>query len=131
MPIENVRAGITQAKFNEDAWNFLGFELVIVSIFAGIYYSSWYIFAGVLLSLFVVLLIKPLAIILVIVLSGIWAFLGYQLASILSWGDGAGFVVGGLAFLTTLGMHIGAIEYARDLNDTDKDNSKSSSDDKM
>ena len=53
----SVRKGVTDAKFNEEAFGFLFCEIVTLSIAAGVATSSWWCFGGVLLGLLIVIAI--------------------------------------------------------------------------
>jgi len=117
----NVRKGITQAKFNEDAVNIIFAEIAILSIAAGIYYQSWYVGGILFVGLLVGFKIKPLAIVLACVFSISWAYGTILIVQIFTDSTAALVVLGGIALLATGGAHMGGIEYVDDLTDTNRD----------
>ena len=53
MSTGDVRRGITQASFNEEQANTFYKEVLILSIIAGVFLQSWFVFLGSLMFLFV------------------------------------------------------------------------------
>lgn len=139
MSIASTRKGFTQAKFNEDASNVIFGEIFIISAAIGFYFSSWYIFGGLIIGLIVCMLIPVINIIMGVVLSFLWAVMGASMICFfqdVNLGDPTNFlaflgsvfstsasqVVGALLFLSGIGLHLGAIEWTRDVGDTDQRN---------
>jgi hypothetical protein len=135
MSIGNTRKGFTQATFNEDASNFLIGEILIASIVGGAFFESWYIFGGMLVGLLILFVIPLINIILSIFFSLLWAVIGagivcfYQdinlnletnisidLVTVL-FSTPASQILGGILFLSGLGMHMAGIEWVRDVSD--------------
>ena len=140
MSIGNTRKGVTQASFNEDASNILIGEILIASIVIGYFFESWYVFGGVLVGLMILFLIPVINIILAIVFSLLWAILGagivcffqdinlsletnntVDLVTIL-FSTPASQIIGGILFLSGLGLHMGGIEWAKDVSDNEDRN---------
>ena len=48
-----VRKGVSNAHFNEEQSSIFIIEVFVISIVAGLYYSSWWVFGGVLLGLII------------------------------------------------------------------------------
>jgi hypothetical protein len=110
-----VRKGITQARFNEDASNMLFGEIFLVSIVCGFYWSSWWVFGLISIGLVISLMIKPLAIILAILLSIGWAIIGYGIGVFFDSSSGS-IVLAILGLLAGLGAHISALTWVEDIN---------------
>ncbi len=72
----NVRKGVTNARFNEQNVRTLSTEVLIISAAAGFLSGSWVVFGGVFLGSIILLFIKPLALILCILLSLGWGYIG-------------------------------------------------------
>ena len=139
MSVGSTRKGFTQAKFNDDAVNIIIGEIFVLSCAAGFYYSSWYVFGGMVIGLMVCMYVPVINIIMGLVLSCLWAITGatvvcfFQDVKISDISDFIGFlttvfstpasqVIGGILFLSGLGAHLGAIEWARDVGDSDDRN---------
>jgi len=122
MSTGNIRKGITQAKFNEDAVNIIFVEIIILSIAAGVYYQSWYLggslFVGLLMGFKI---IKSLAIALACAFSVGWAYGTILIVQLFTDSTAASVVLGGIALLAAGGAHMGGIEYVDDLTDTNRD----------
>ena len=140
MSIGNTRKGFTQATFNDDASNVLMGEILIASIVGGVFFESWYVFGGVLVGLMILFFIPVINIILAIVFSLLWAVIGagivcyfqdinlnletnisIDLVTVL-FSTPASQIVGGILFLSGLGMHMAGIEWVRDVSDTEDRN---------
>ena len=120
MGISNIRKGVTQAHFNESLVNLVVGELAIVAVATGINFESWYIGGGTLLGLLAGLYIPVLNVVLALALSAGWGAIGYVIGTLFS--TDASYVICGLAFLCGLGAHLGAIEWAKDVSDTEDRN---------
>ncbi len=82
MDYKQVRKGITNAEFNEDKSNILFFEFVVIAVVVGLITRSWWWGGGLFLGLSTAIFIKPLAIVLVAVLSIGWGAIGYGIGSL-------------------------------------------------
>ena len=138
MSAGSTRKGFTQAKFNEDLSNLIYGEITILSAVAGFYFSSWYIFGGMVVGLIVCLLIPVVNIITGVILSCLWAIVGATLVAAFQQPDievssslqyliaifstPASQIIGGSLFLFGLGAHLGAIEWTRDVADPEDRN---------
>jgi len=139
MSIGSTRKGFTQAKFNDDASNIIFGEIFILSGAIGFYYSDWYIFGGMFIGLILCMFIPVINITMSVVLSCLWAIIGaiavcffqdeyiadpFNFLEILGtlFSTGASQVIGGILFLCGLGLHLGAIEWTRDITDLDERN---------
>ena len=111
---DDVRKGVTNAVFNEEAFGKLAIQMFALSVFLGIYTESWFIFAFVLIGLIAVfVLFRSLAFIIVVGFSLGWGYIGYLIGSL--FGLEASIVLGILALLVGLGTNWAGLEYAEDL----------------
>ena len=113
MDHNEVRKGVTNAKFNEDNSGILFLEVLIVSAVIGFVLTSWIYFG---LSIFVMmfcLLFRPLAVLLSLVISIGWGIIGYLIGTLFS--HDASIVLGIIGLLSGLGMHMSAIQWTRDI----------------
>jgi|SRR5690606_7718636 len=111
----DVRKGLTNAKFNEKNSSFLFSEILIISIISGLYWDSWLIFGSLLFSLIIFLTIKPLAIILCIFLSLSWAIIGFFIGSFFN-STSASIVMSLIGFFASLGIHLSALNWVKDID---------------
>ena len=135
----DTRKGFTQANFNSDAFNIVAAEILFISVAVGYAMSSWYVFGGLLVGMIIALMIPVINILMLILMSILWSFVAgilmlafyYDLdtennsfSNITSIYDMFSYpgcvVVAGLVFVMSVGAHLGAIEYGKDLTD-DKD----------
>ena len=115
MSTGDVRRGITQAKFNEEQADTFYKEVFILSIVAGVFLQSWFVFLGSLIFLFVGIHVPVLGTMIMWGLSIGWGIGGYALGSVFN--EEASIVLGILAFMAGLGTHYSAKEYSADLSD--------------
>jgi len=113
--IEEQRAAITQSRRNEDLFGLHTFQVLIVAIVAGVSMKSWLVFGGTLLGLMFVFMIPVVGTIVAFALAGVFGFIGFMLGNDL-WGPLAGFAVGGLFFLISLGASTIGSEYLNDIS---------------
>lgn len=113
MVSNDVRKGISQSRFNEEQSNVVYAEILLIAIGAGFYYKNWFVFGFTLIGLIVTLLIPYLNIILALVLSILWGFIGYAIG--MPFSSQASYVVGALSFISGLGIHLSAIEWSKDI----------------
>ena len=118
MTIKKIRSGITQAKLNDDSMNLFIFEIILLSIAVGIGTQSWWWFGGIFLGSFIIICIPILNIIFSIFMSILWGVIGYALGEGIG-ANGANWVIAIIATLIAGGMHMGAIEYAVDIDRED------------
>lgn len=116
--MKDVRRGITQAKFNEDASNWLFFEIFFISLILGLISKSWWVFGGLLFGMMGLLFSRKMAIILMIALTIFWAFVGYTIGAY--WGFSASVVLAALALFCVGGLHLGALDWMKDMKYTEK-----------
>jgi hypothetical protein len=108
-----VRKGATQAAFNADSANVLIFETLVIAVAVGCWQHSWWWFGGTFLSLMIMVQIKTLANLMATLLSAGWAAIGYGVGMLFS--HDASIVLAILGLLSSLGVHLSAIRWARDV----------------
>lgn len=94
MSQEDVRKGITNAKFNEESSNILFGEITLLSIFLGGVSESWWVLGLVFLGCTTALRFKPAVLFMCIGFSIIWGIIGY----------GIGMIIGGIGTSVVLGV---------------------------
>jgi hypothetical protein len=109
----NIRRGISQARINYKNSNILVGEILFISIVAGAVNKSWWIFGAVLMSFFVALAIRPLAMVLIVALGLAWGGLGFGIGGLIG-SAGASVVLGVIGLLASLGVHMSAVEWFKD-----------------
>ncbi|MBW1650642.1 MAG: hypothetical protein JRJ44_08230 [Deltaproteobacteria bacterium] len=114
MEYQNVRKGITNAKFNEENSKILFGEIAIISILVGVGAQSWWWGGGIFLGLIVTLSIKPLAFVLMLLFSISWGVVGYGIGNLFG-SIGAMVVLAILGFLIGAGVHFSALEWSEDI----------------
>ena len=118
MSIRNTRAGFTQAKFNDDASSVVIFEILVIAVAFGIGMQSWWWGGGVFLAGVIVMSTPILNVVFCYAMSALWATAGFPIGNEIGQ-DGANYVIGILAGLISLGLHLGAIEWAQDMGSKD------------
>ncbi|UTW45981.1 hypothetical protein KFE80_03520 [bacterium SCSIO 12696] len=116
MENNEVRKGVTNASFNEENANFLFGEIAIVSVVSGIMTNSWWVGGACLLFLLIGLFFKTIATVILVSLSLAWGWISYSIGNYF-WGFDAGIVIAILAVLVSGGMHLSALEWARDIGE--------------
>lgn len=114
MSANDVRKGVTNARFNEKNSNILFLEIIAIAVAAGAGTESWWVFGGVFIALTGGLYIRVIAIPLMVVLSCFWGLIGYGIGSAAD-STGAAVVLGILGFLMGLGVHFSALQWAKDI----------------
>ena len=114
MDYRDVRKGATQAEFNDTASTFLFGEIFIVSVGLGIAFTSWFVFGLALLGLIILVNFKSAAIYVCGLFSICWGALIFVIGDAIG-GLGAGIVLGIIALIVSVGLHIGAMEYVEDM----------------
>ncbi|QPA33420.1 hypothetical protein [Thermaerobacillus caldiproteolyticus] len=110
-----IRKGVTQAEFNEDASKILFGEIFIISVILGAMTHSWWVFGVCFIGLIACIWFEKTAFYLAIILSIGWGILGFLIG--LNWIDntGAAVVLSILGLLCGLGVHMAGLEYTRDI----------------
>ena len=114
-----VRKGVSNAHFNEEQSSIFIIEVFVISIVAGLYYSSWWVFGGVLLGLIIAVFIKILSVPLTLAFSACWGYIGYMIGSYFE-SRSASIVLAIIGFLAGLGCHLAACEWVRDIGTPEK-----------
>lgn len=113
---QEVRKGMTQSNFNAQYAGLVPWEILIMSIAAGIYFTSWWVFLLVLVLLLLGIQMPVIGELLMLVVSvpigAIFGFIGLMIS-----GWGAFIVIGGLAYWITVYMHFVSLMYNRDIVD--------------
>ncbi|NWL89613.1 hypothetical protein DMN77_18865 [Paenibacillus sp. 79R4] len=111
---DEIRKGMTQSKESENGANWLFFEIFAISIITGVYFSSWWVFGGVLLGSIILLMIKPVRYFLLVLLSlgcgAVGWIIGQWFGSL-----GASVVIAIIAALASGGAHIYANKWMNDV----------------
>ena len=79
MSIGNVRKGVTQASFNEEASFVFFAEILLLSSALGYSFGNWYVFGGLLIGLGIAFMIPILNIILALIFALSWGVIGATL----------------------------------------------------
>jgi hypothetical protein len=116
----NVRRGVSQANFNEQFIGLVYFEIFAIAALVGWYQTSWYYFGGALIGLVILLMIPFVNLLLAVAFAVGWGFLGYSIGKLIS--QDASYVIGGILFLSGLGVHMAAIEWTKDVASTNDRN---------
>ncbi len=115
MDHKQVRKGITNAEFIEDNSNIMFTEFAIIAVIIGLTTRSWWWGGGSFLGMVFAIFIKPLAIVLVVLLSLAWSAVGYIIGAMFD-STGAMVVLAIIGFLAGLGVHLSAMEWAEDID---------------
>ena len=113
--MNDVRRGVSQAKYNEDAAKFVIWEILVASIILGVKLESWWMFGISLIVSFVIINIKPLAGVFGFLFSVLWAVVGWAIGEAIG-NTGASVVLSVLAFLISMRLHMAAFEWVQDIN---------------
>lgn len=108
-----VRRAINQAHDNYKNSKLLSFEIFLISVGLGLGVKSWWVFGGALVGLYIVLLVPYLGTVLLLLLSAIWGYIGWEIGSLFK-NVGAQVVLGALAFLSGVGVHFSARQWFED-----------------
>ena len=118
MSIRGTRAGVTQASFNEDAMGCFSLEVVALAIAVGIGKSSWWWGGGTFLLTLVVMATPGLNHLFSVGISFAWGLVGFSIGTAFKQ-QGADWVIAIISFVISLGIHLGAIQWAEDINAKD------------
>lgn len=101
---ESVRKGVLNAMYDYKNRNIVGTEILIIAIVCGVYFSSWWIFGGVLVGLILMFAVRILSFLLCAILTLGWGFIG--LAVGMGFGSNpAGYVLAGIGLLIGYFVH--------------------------
>jgi hypothetical protein len=114
MDYQDIRKGITNARYNEKSSKILYAEITFIAIIMGMEKQSWWWFGGIFFGLSIALSIRTLAVIIILLLSAGWGTFGYSIGSLFE-SSGANFVLGALGFFCGLGIHLSALEWTEDI----------------
>ena len=103
---ENVRKGVLGAIYEYKNRNIIGGEILILAVLFGVYFSSWWIFGGILIGGVLMFSIRILSLLLRAVLTLAWGGIGLVLGMGLA-GDAAGYVLAGTGLLLGYIVHFG------------------------
>ncbi|MEK3762627.1 hypothetical protein NST04_28635 [Paenibacillus sp. FSL H7-0756] len=108
-----VRTGVNQAKQSEEGANWFFAEIFIVSVVSGFYFSSWWVFGGILLGSILLAIYKKTRLALLILLTVGCGSVGWIIGS---WFDssGASVVLTIFSLLISGGYHIWAYRWMED-----------------
>lgn len=129
----NTRKGYTQAILNLKTGKLFAGEIMLVAIFIGVYFTSWYSFGGALLALAVFCYNRNTGTIIAITFSCLWAFLAaanacifqgvnffqesFAQSTLILFSTPASCVLGIIFFIFGLQFHFTGIEWVRDYLD--------------
>ena len=116
MSSKDVRRGITNARINEEAFGIIGFESIVVAIAMGLLLKSWLVFGGVFLGLIIIFTIPKIRVFIIGLFCIGWAVLGYFIGVLIG-SIGASITFCVLLLITSLGLHMQAIEYLDDIGE--------------
>ena len=111
---DDVRKGIVNAAINEEAFGKLAIQIFIVAVGLGFYTGSWLVFLFVLVGLVLVCgMFRRLALIIVVVFSLGWGYIGYLIGSF--FGGEASIVLGILGLMIRGGVNWQGVQYMEDI----------------
>lgn len=111
----STRKGVAQAIENRQASGFWIFQVVVASAIAGFATKSWWVFGGVFLGLAIVAQIPFIGKLVGLVMAAASALLVYGVCQHFGAPEAAGYVLGGLVFLATLGANLAMSQHVKDL----------------
>jgi len=112
---DDVRIANTQADWNKENSDALPIQAVIIGVLLGIACKSWWIGGGTILGLLILLQIPYIGTFICILLSFIYAFIGYKLGA-LFFNTSAGWVIGIFVGLGTLGLNFSSKQWMEDIS---------------
>ena len=126
----DVRASITQAKFNESNSGCLFGQVFVVAIGLGVASGSWWVFGTALVGLIIALFIKRLAALICVAFALGWGYIGYVIGIEFIESNEAGIVIGILSFLVGLGTNLSGVQWSQDLTGVNEHDDDYEEDDK-
>lgn len=112
---DDVRIANTQADWNKENSGALPIQAFVIGILLGIAYKSWWIGGGTFIGLLILLQIPYIGTFVCIILSLIYAFIGYTLGTTF-FSTNAGWVIGIFVGLSTLAMNLSSKQWIKDLS---------------
>lgn len=109
-----VRRGMTNAKFNEEMSNVLGYEVSFIAISIGLLTKSWWWGGGTFLALMILTWIPSTGKILCVILGIAWGVIGYYAGSYFFSAD-AGWVIGIILGLCGIGANLAGRQHLEDI----------------
>ncbi len=109
-----VRAGVVNARLNEQSANVVIGEFVLISVAIGLWAGSWLAGGGTLLALMCLMAIPALSRVLAVLLGIGWGAAGVAIGQFFG-STGASIVLGIIGLLGGIGGHLNAAQYVRDL----------------
>ena len=109
-----VRRGMTNAKFNEEMSNVLGYEVSFIAISIGLLTKSWWWGGGTFLALMILTWIPSTGKILCVILGIAWGVIGYYAGNYFFSAD-AGWVIGIILGLCGIGANLAGRQHLEDI----------------
>ena len=110
-----VRAGSSQSRQNEAAFGILSSELVLFSIFGGVYFGSWLVFGAIMVGSGILLMHAISRTVLMIAFSFAWCGLGAAIGNYFE-SPGAAITLGVIGLIWGFGIHAMAVQHFEDLS---------------
>ncbi|MBU4348724.1 HNH endonuclease [bacterium] len=111
---KNTRRGVTKARLNREFKDIIFNEIWIISIALGLYFKSWWVFAGSIVGLGIIISIEELAKIFIIIASLSWGCIIGGIGALIG-GSPAMIVLGVFGFLGSLSAHQFSLQYVQDV----------------
>lgn len=108
-----IKKAIVDAEATNMGLGFVYAEISFIAIGLGSWLSSWWVFGAVFIGLFIILNIKPLAIVFSWILTLACGVIGYLIGSYFFHSMGAAVVIAILALLFSGGAHVRTLEYLK------------------
>lgn len=118
MTIRNTRAGFTQAQFNDDASSLVIFEILLIAVAFGAGMQIWWWGGEIFLGGMIVMATPVFNILFCLAMTAAWAVAGFDIGEAIGQ-EGANYVIAIIAGLISLGAHLAAIEWAKDIGSKD------------
>lgn|GEM_PF-897628 len=109
-----VRRGMTNAKFNEEMSNVLGYEVSFIAISIGLLTKSWWWGGGTFLALMILTWIPSTGKILCVILGIAWGVIGYYAGNYFFSAD-AGWGIGIILGLCGIGANLAGRQHLEDI----------------
>ena len=110
---KTIRAAVEEAKWNDDNSGALAVQVGIIAIVLGIIYKSWWIGLGAFIGLGVLIFIPYIGIIVCILMSGLYAFIGFKIGAFF-FSNEAGWVIAILVGIGSLGINLSSRKWLKD-----------------
>jgi hypothetical protein len=116
MTIGSTRAGVTQAKHNQEATWIVGLDALVAGVAAYVWFQSGVAAIGVGIGAGILTMIPGIGLIFGALMSGLYGWAGYGMAHAFKNTDGTCWAVAIVVGLIALGLHAAAHQHALDLN---------------